>query len=208
MRMGDTDEAEDSGSTAASRSTYVCGNAILLAAEKIRAGETRARASFDFPEIRGEDGVHSIFGFIVQGAKVRIDRCTGSVTVTDVHNVTEAGAVLHPEMMAGQIFGGIVMSEGYALSEEVRCREGKSLEDGFNSYIMPTALDAPRLTNENVAFAEETGPYGAKGVAEAATVAMAPAIAAAIGQILPGIRITGLPVDRMEILRRLKEEER
>ena len=82
------------------------------------------------------------------------------------------------------------------------------VEDGFNSYIMPTALDAPRLTNENVPFAEETGPYGAKGVAEAATVAMAPAIAAAVRQILPGIRIVRLPIDRMEILRRLKEEER
>ena len=208
MRMGDTDEAEDSGSTAASRSTYVCGNAILLAAERIRGGEKRARAAFDFPEIRGEDGVHSIFGFIVQGVKVRVDRCTGAVTVADVHNVTEAGTVLHPEMMAGQIFGGIVMSEGYALSEEMRWRNGRTLEDGFNSYIMPTALDAPRLTNENVPFAEETGPYGAKGVAEAATVAMAPAIAAAVGQILPGIRIVRLPIDRMEILRRLKEEER
>ena len=144
----------------------------------------------------------------MQGVKVRVDRCTGAVTVADVHNVTEAGTVLHPEMMAGQIFGGIVMSEGYALSEEMRWRNGRTLEDGFNSYIMPTALDAPRLTNENVPFAEETGPYGAKGVAEAATVAMAPAIAAAVGQILPGIRIVRLPIDRMEILRRLKEEER
>ena len=207
MRMGDTDEAKDSGSTAASRSTYVMGNAICLAAEKIKAGAEKAEGVFDFPEIPEENGVHAIFGFIVQGVQVKVDPDTGEVACLKVHNVTEAGNVIHPGMMAGQIFGGIVMSEGYALSEQVRYRNGIGMEDSFDSYVMPTAVDAPRLTNANVAWNEESGPCGAKGIAEAATVAMAPAVAAAVRSLYPDVNITRLPVDRMEILRCGRKEE-
>ena len=200
--MADTESTIASGSTAASRSTYVCGNAILGAAEKILKGGTSAEYSFAFPEITGDKGVHSIFGFIMQGVKLRVDRDTGAVTLLDVHNVTEAGHVIHPDMMAGQIFGGIVMSEGYTLSEEIRYRNGHSMEDGFANYIMPTAMDAPALTNENVPYYEESGPFGAKGIAEAATVALAPALYAALKQIVPDAPISSLPIDRATLIHR------
>ena len=202
MVMADTESTIASGSTAASRSTYVCGNAILGAAEIIKSGKDTAAYSFAFPEISTDDGVHSIFGFIMQGVKLRVNRDTGAVKVLSVHNVTEAGRVIHPGMMAGQIFGGIVMSEGYALSEEIRYRNGHTMEDGFANYIMPTAMDAPALTNENVPYYEESGPYGAKGIAEAATVAMAPAVRAAINQIVPGASFTAMPLDRAELIHR------
>lgn len=203
MRMADTEDTVDSGSTAASRSTYICGNAILEAAALICEGQTRAEACSDFPEPEEANAVHAIFGFIVQGIKLHVDPVTGAVRLLDVHNVTEAGRIIHPDMMAGQIFGGIAMSAGYALSEEVRCRNGKTLEDSFASYVMPTAMDAPRMTNENVPYREESGPYGAKGVAEASTVALAPAIAAAVEQLAPGAHLNRLPLDRTEILAHL-----
>lgn len=199
--MGDTEQTTDGGSTAASRTTYVCGNAVLQAAEQIRAGADRARASFAFPEIPGEDGVHAIFGFIVQGAKVRVNPVTGAVHVLSVHNTTEAGRIIHPEMMAGQIFGGIAMSTGYAVSEQIRYRDGHAMEDSFSNYVMPTAMDAPSMTSDDVPFSEESGPYGAKGVAEASTVALAPAVSAAVRQLCPGLHITTLPIDREEVLR-------
>ena len=70
------------------------------------------------------------------------------------------------------------------------------------NYIMPTAMDAPALTNENVPYYEESGPYGAKGIAEAATVAMAPAVRAAINQIVPGASFDAMPLDRAELIHR------
>lgn len=201
MVMADTESTISSGSTAASRSTYVCGNAILGAADMIKKGKDSAQYAFAFPEISTNNGVHSIFGFIMQGVKLRVNRDTGEVKVLDVHNVTEAGKVIHPDMMAGQIFGGIVMSEGYTLSEEIRYRNGHSMEDGFANYVMPTAMDAPYLTNENVPFYEESGPYGAKGIAEAATVAMAPAIRAALRQVVPEAEFASLPIDRSALVK-------
>jgi len=203
MRMGNTEEAVDSGSTAASRTTYACGNAIVEAAKKIRQGASYAEGVCVFPEIPGEDGVHSMFAFIVQGAKLELNPITGAVRLLDVHNVTEAGNIINPAMMAGQIFGGIAMSTGYALSEQIRYREGRSLETDFSSYVMPTALDAPHMVNENVPAFEETGPYGAKGIAEASTVALAPAVTAAVKQLCPALRANRLPFDREEILEAL-----
>lgn len=204
MRMGNTEETTDSGSTAASRTTYGCGNAIVEAAKKIRKGENYAEGVCVFPEIPGEDGVHSMFGFIVQGVKLKVDPVTGAVSLLNVHNVTEAGNIINPVMMAGQIYGGIAMSTGYALSEQVRYRDGRSLETDFASYVMPTALDAPHMVNENVPAYEETGPYGAKGIAEASTVALAPAITAALKQVCPSLLINRLPIDREKILEALE----
>ena len=44
---------------------------------------------------------------------------SGAVNVIEVHNVTEAGKILNPVSVAGQMFGGIVMSTGYAISEGI-----------------------------------------------------------------------------------------
>lgn len=206
VRLGDTDQSIDCGSTAASRGTYLCGNAILLAAEKILEGRNYARIDIDFPVVP-EKGIHSLFASLAEVAKVKIDPITGAVQVVDVVNVTEAGKVINPAMMAGQIYGGIVMSVGYTLSEEFRCQNGRILEDGFDSYIMPTALDAPHLFNVNASVYEESGPYGAKGVGEASTIAIAPAILAAIRDLCPGLNITTLPVDRELLLGYLAGKE-
>lgn len=207
MRMGNTEETKDSGSTAASRTTYGCGNAVVAAAKKILAGATYAEGICAFPEIPGENGVHSMFGFMVQGAKLKVNPVTGAVQLLDVYNVTEAGNIINPVMMAGQIYGGVAMSTGYALTEQIRYKDGRSLETNFSNYIMPTAMDAPRMINEDVPAYEETGPYGAKGIAEASTVALAPAIAAALKQLYPSLRTTRLPLDREEILEAIEASE-
>ena len=102
---------------------------------------------------------------MVQGVKLKVDRDTGEISLVNFYNVTETGKVINPTMLSGQAFGGIVMSSGYALSEEIRYRNGISMENNLNSYVMPTALDAPHLVNENVDAYDEQGPFGAKGVA-------------------------------------------
>ncbi len=201
MQMGNTEGQGNSGSTAASRSTYVAGNAICKAAEQIREGKDSVSVMFSCPETP-ENAIHRFFSYMVLGVKIRIDRLTGQIQVLEAHNVTEAGNIINPEMMAGQAFGGIVMSEGYALSEQVRYRNGIALENSMNSYVMPTSLDAPHLSNENVPAYEKTGPFGAKGVAECSTVATAPAIIAAVNQIIPDVNITELPIDRLSLIRR------
>ena len=207
MVMADTELTEDCSSTAASRSTYIAGNAILEAVKKIKKGETVATGEAVFPENELDSfGVHTLYGFIVQGAKVKIDPVSGAVDVKEVHNVTEAGTVLNPVSVAGQMFGGIVMSTGYAISEGIQYRNGIPMEDGFANYVIPTAVDAPHMTSENIEAYEPTGPYGVKGIAEAPTVAVAAAIANAVLDRVPDAHIHTLPIDRTEILKHYKKE--
>lgn len=206
VHMGNTENSIECGSTAASRGTYLCGNAILKASEEILAGKDYARATAVFPEVP-DHGIHSIFASLAELAKVKIDPVSGAVQVLDVVNVTEAGQVINPVMMAGQIYGGIVMSVGYTLSEQIRCENGRIPEDGFDSYIMPTALDAPSMNNINASIYEKSGPFGAKGIGEASTIAIVPAILSAVRDLLPGVVLNTLPIDREQILKALSEKE-
>ncbi len=207
MIMADTELTDDCSSTAASRSSYIAGNAILEAVKKIKKGETIATGEAVFPENELDSfGVHTLYGFIVQGAKVKIDPVSGAVDVKEVHNVTEAGRILNPVSVAGQMFGGIVMSTGYAISEGIFYRDGVSMQDSFASYVIPTAVDAPHMTSENIEAYEPTGPYGVKGIAEAPTVAVAAAIANAVMDKVPNAHIHTLPIDRTEILKNYKKE--
>ena len=154
-----------------------------------------------------ENGIHAMFTSLAEVAKIRIDPVTGAVQVLEVMNVSDTGTVINKTMMEGQVFGGIVMSLGYVLSEEIRCKNGKTMEDSLANYILPTAMDAPKLRNANVPVYEKTGPYGAKGIGEASTIAIIPAVAAAIRDLCPGIPLTKLPVDREEILKYYKGKE-
>ena len=208
MIMADTELTQDCSSTAASRSVYIGGNAILEAVKEIKKGAVKATGHAVFPENQLDSfGVHTLYGFIVQGAKVRIDPVSGAVNVLEVHNVTEAGRIMNPVSVAGQMYGGIVMSTGYAISEGIHYQNGAALEDSFASYVIPTAMDAPHMSSENIEAYEPTGPYGVKGIAEAPTVAVAAAIANAVAAVVPEAHIHTLPIDRAEILRHFPRKE-
>ena len=200
MQMGQTDGNQDSGSTAASRSTFVCGNAIIQAAQKIKEGQDHAEGVCAFPEASGE-AIHTYFAFMVQGAKVKINPESGAVDPVWMHSTTETGCVINPTLLNGQIFGGIAMSLGMTLSEQIRYRNGITLENSLANYILPSSMDVPRLTNDFVEKEEPTGPFGAKGMAELPTVAVAPAVTSAVSSLMGGLEINRLPIDRMEILK-------
>lgn len=197
--MADSSTSADSSSTAASRSTYLAGNAIVRAAEEIKKGNSEAHVVYAFPEASGE-AVHTHFAFIVQGAKVKVNSSTGKVDVLWIHNTVDTGNVINPILLDGQVFGGVAMSVGMALSEEVRYKDAVPKERSLAQYILPTSLDVPRLTNEFVINEEPTGPFGAKGMAELPTVAVAPAIVSAVESLYPNIKINRLPIDRQTIL--------
>ena len=118
-----------------------------------------------------------------------------------MHSTTDAGRIINPALLDGQVFGGVSMSLGMTLSEEIRYRDGKALENGMGNYLMPTALDVPLLTNEFVEKPEASGPYGAKGMAELPTVAVAPAITTAVCSLYEDLEINSIPIDRTAVLK-------
>ena len=63
----------------------------------------------------------------------------------------------------------------------------------LSTYIIPTSLDSPEMHTVTVGVAERSGPWGAKGVGEAAMVPIAPAIALAIRQATGGALMARAP---------------
>ena len=205
--MADTSSTLDCGSTAGSRSTFIGGKAMLDAIWKYKQGIPEAGRA-DFPESSKEFPVagfpHALYTFIAQAVKLRVDPLTGEVKLLDIVAATEAGRIINPLSMAGQIQGGIAMSVGFAFGEDCRFEEGRLLNNNFSSYLMPTAMDIPHIESLHVDGYEEAGPMGVKGAAEVSTVSIAPAIGAAINEASEG-RLNRLPFDREVILDGMKK---
>lgn len=117
-------------------------------------------------------------------AEVEVDLTIGSVNVTKVTSGIDCGTVINPNTVKGQMYGGIVMGLGYAVTEELEVKNGRVVTDNFDSYILPTSMDIPEM--DLVLFESETkeGTFGAKSVGEPSTEAVAAAIAGAVSNAL------------------------
>jgi len=154
----------------------------------------------------GQGAPYWPYTFGCQVAEVEVDTETGLVHVLKVVAVHDVGKAINPTQVEGQIAGGIAQGLGYTLLEQVELQEGKIKNPALSSYLIPTALDVPEIEAIIVEEAEETGPYGAKGVGEPA---MLPIIAAVINAIddAVGVRICSLPATPEKILAALAAKE-
>lgn len=206
----DTLNTHNCGTTAASRTTYIVGNALLKAVkdykEQLKEGvsEPIGIGKAVFPESKmtnlGIGLPHMMYTFIAQAAKIKLNPYTGEVKLLGIYGVTEAGRILNPLSLSGQIEGGIAMNVGYCLMEQMTFDKGYAAEKDFSTYLLPTSLDLCNMETATVKAYESSGPFGVKGAAEVSTVAIAPAITAAITEIT-GSTITKLPVSRHFIIK-------
>ena len=216
MTMADTDKTEDCGPTAASRSVFIAGNALVAAVKQYKKMKEAGLASqvaigeSAFPESNKDLGrigfPHAMYTFVAQAVKLRVDPVTGSISLLDIAAATECGKVMNPLGLAGQIQGGIGMSIGFCLGEDCTWREGELIHKDFSTYLMPTALDVPHIASYHVDAYEASGPLGVKGAAEVSTVSIAPAINEAVRQA-SGAILTKLPLSPEKILQALENRE-
>jgi CO/xanthine dehydrogenase Mo-binding subunit len=149
---------------------------------------------------------HLLFSYSAHLVCIEVDELTGAISVKDYLAVTEAGRVINPQSYEQQIQGAIAQGLGYALSEDLRLREGSILTPDFATYIIPGALDVPDITSISVEVYEDTGPYGMKGVGEVAMNGPLPAIANALADAC-GIRPTQSPLTAERVLAALHRRE-
>ena len=127
-------------------------------------------------------------------AEVEVDLDTYEVQVPRVTTASDIGRAVNPVQAKGQIEGGTLQSLGYALCEEVGVTEdGALLRDRFQTYIVPTTLDAPEMDTHIVEVPYSRGPGGAKGLGEMPMNGGAPAVANALEHAL-GKRLRHLPL--------------
>jgi len=222
----DTAFVPDSGPTVASRTAMVVGGLLIKAARRLRAGvemttggtfagsyrefarqygglridqrfEPYPGAGFDDETYRGD--AYPAFGWAACVVSADVDLDTGEVHVRDVVAADDVGRVIHPVLAEGQVEGGTLQAVGYATIEEIKLRDGRYLNDRLATYIIPTALDAPRITTILVEAPFSAAPHGAKGVGELPMDVGAPAVIAAIADAT-GAWIRELPASPERIL--------
>ncbi|MGQ0566660.1 MAG: xanthine dehydrogenase family protein molybdopterin-binding subunit [Gemmobacter sp.] len=128
--------------------------------------------------------------------EVEVDPETGQVTV-DRYTVTDDfGTLIAPELVEGQVQGGIAQGYGQAVCENVvHDDQGQLLTGSFMDYAMPRAADMPRPRFTTEAVPTATNPLGMKGCGEAGTVGALAAISNAVADALApaGVAVVDMP---------------
>jgi len=225
----DTAFVPDSGPTVASRTAMVVGGLLITAARRLRReversseaagrpfadayrewaaahGPRRIDERFEpYPGVEFDDetyigDAYPAFGWAAAVAEVDVDLDTCEVTVRDVVAVDDVGRVIHPILCEGQVEGGTLQAVGYATIEELKLVDGRYLNDRLATYLIPTALDAPRISSILVEAPFSGAPHGAKGVGELPMDVGAPAVVVAIRDAT-GVWVHDLPATPERIL--------
>jgi CO/xanthine dehydrogenase Mo-binding subunit len=179
---------------------------------KLAAGagglHTKSRLRVPYSELPSEGGLahpHILYSSNVQITQVAVDIETGETMVEKVVTFPEAGKVINPLGLEGQCDGGVAHGVAYALMEEIYLEEGRVVNDNFSAYPIPTSKDMPEVEIIPIEVPEASGPFGAKGAAENATIPTAPAILDAIADAV-NIRFTAMPVTPEKMIRALANQ--
>jgi xanthine dehydrogenase molybdenum-binding subunit len=113
------------------------------------------------------------------------------------------GRVLNRLGIEGQIEGGIVMGQGYALTENLIVEDGRVKNPNFRDYKLVTAPEIPEMDISFIETMDGEGPQGAKGVGEAPAICIAAAVGNAICNAT-GVRIRSLPFTPERVYRALR----
>jgi len=102
---------------------------------------------------------------------------TGSTRLIRHVTVDDAGTMMNPLMVEGQVHGGIAQGVAQALYEEIAFDEdGNNVTGSLASYAMPSAGDLPMYETERTQTPTPRNPLGAKGIGEAGTIGSTPAV--------------------------------
>ncbi|HCM40009.1 MAG: dehydrogenase [Bdellovibrionales bacterium GWC1_52_8] len=188
-------------------------NGIMMKDGTFRGGPIIGRGMF-MPEFAsaisdpqtsqgGKPNVHYTVG--ASAIEIEIDRETGKITIPKVVLGVDCGKVLNPDLLRGQVTGGMLQGLATVLYEEMRFdSKGKLLNANFTDYKIPTAMDVPdEIVSIFVEHEQPDGPFGARGVGEHTMIPAAPIIANAIEDAL-GIRIKSMPITAEKIALALK----
>jgi xanthine dehydrogenase molybdenum-binding subunit len=146
--------------------------------------------------------VSAAYAWATQVCEVEVDTQTGIVRLLKVTGAHDVGRVLNRLGIEGQIEGGIVMGQGYALTEDLRVEAGVIRNPNFRDYKLVTAPEIPEMDVSFIETMDGEGPQGAKGVGEAPAICIAAAVANAIHNAT-GVRITALPFTPENVYRAL-----
>ena len=215
VRMETSDTATSpgsSGSTSASRMTFMAGNAVCRAAAEVlqrweegdRPAVTEetymAPATTQFDPETGEGLPNFAYGYVAQVVEVTVDVETGELDVRRVVCADDVGRAINPQQIEGQIEGGVAQAFGWATCENFITEGGQIQTPHLSTYLIPTIADVPeQVESIIVEEPDPRGPWGARGMGEMPFLPLAPALAAAVQDAI-GVWIDELPLTPERVL--------
>ena len=148
------------------------------------------------------------YGFIAEAIVVEVDPETGQVQFLKWASVHDAGTILNPLLLEGQVMGSIAHALGGTLYEEWAYDEnGQCLTASFQDYLVPTAMEVPMVDIGHVETPSPLTALGSKGAGESSTMSVPVAIANAIADALAplGVTINELPLSPNKIWHLIQE---
>ena len=203
---GSTEVAPDSGTTSGSRQTLLSGEAVRVAALKLK--QALDGVGGDLTALEGREFFYEYFeptdklgadvpnpkSHIAYGYATHVVVLDDAGQVRDIYAAHDSGRVVNPTAIHGQIEGGVLMSMGYALTEDFPLKDGvPTAKFGTLGLLRSTQIpDIHAICVEK----EELLPvaYGAKGIGEIAAIPTATAIQGAY-YALDGVFRTKLPLE-------------
>lgn len=123
-------------------------------------------------------------------AEVEIDPETGALTLERYTVVDDFGTLINPQLVEGQVHGGIAQGFGQAVTENaVYDEQGQLLTASFMDYAMPRAQDFPDIRFATEPVPSKNNPLGMKGCGEAGTVGSLGAVSNAVADALAAARV-------------------
>ncbi len=165
-------------------------------------GELAELVCFEPPTVTFANGSHV--------ARVAVEESTGAVEILDYVVVHDAGPLLAPVIVDGQIAGGVAQGVGAALFEEVTYdADGQPLNPTLLDYLVPDASGIPLLEVAHIETPSPLNPLGIKGVGEAGAISPPAAIANAIEDALCdlGTQIDRVPASPMYVFEQLRRSQ-
>ena len=150
--------------------------------------------NLDPPNDADEVATSAAHGFVVDVATVEVDTASGEVRILDYVTVHDAGTLLHPRLVDGQILGSFAHGLGPALLEQtVHDPDGNLLTGSFMDYLCATSTEIPELRILHRCTPSPFTPLGAKGLGEGNTMSAPAAVVNAVCDAL-GIDDLDLPL--------------
>lgn len=178
----------DSGTTSGSRQTLISGEAIRRVSLELK--KALDEVGGDLEKLNGRDFYAEYFeptdklgadvpnpkSHIAYGYATHLVVLDDEGKVTKVYAAHDSGKVVNPISIQGQIEGGVLMSLGYALTEDFKLQDCVP-KSKFGTLGLMKSTDIPEIYAIYVEKKELLGvAYGSKGIGEIATIPTAPAV--------------------------------
>ena len=151
-------------------------------------------------DAHGQGEPYAVYGYGAQLVELDVDVKLGTVKLRKITAAHDVGRAINPQLVEGQIEGGIAQGIGLALMEDYIPGRTENLHD----YLIPTVGDMPEIESIIVEVEDGHGPYGAKGLGEHVLIPTAPAILNAIRNAT-GALVRHLPATPDKVLAAIRE---